>query len=68
MRKAAGYTQSSLSGKIGIPQNTISEYETGIIQPTYDTIMKISKACGFSNEFKNKDYVLTIDNIDRKQI
>ena len=68
MRKIKGLTQTELSSIVGIPQNTISQYETGRIEPTYEIILKISKACGFKIEFKNKSYTLTSDNIDRKEI
>ena len=68
MRKLKGITQTELSSIISVPQNTISQYETGRIEPTYAMILKISKACGFDIEFKGKDCILTSDNIDRKEI
>ncbi len=68
MRKINGMTQVQLSNAISVPQNTLSQYETGKIQPTYEMILKISKACGFEIEFKNKDCILTSDNIDRKEL
>lgn len=68
MRKMNNMTQSQLSSTISVPQNTLSQYETGKIQPTYEMILKISKACGFQIEFKNNDCILTSDNIDRKEL
>lgn len=68
MRKINNFTQTELSKKIGIPQNTLSQYETGRIEPTYEMILKISKACGFEIEFKNNEYILTSNNIDRKEL
>ena len=68
MRKMNNMTQSQLSSAISVPQNTLSQYETGKIQPTYGMILKISEACGFQIEFKNNDCILTSDNIDRKEL
>lgn len=67
MRKIKGITQMELSNIINVPQNTISQYETGRIEPTYGMILKISKACGFEIKFVNNEYILTSDNIDRKE-
>ncbi len=68
MRKIKGLTQTELSKLIDVPQNTISQYETGRIEPTFEMILKISKCCGFKVEFKNGECILTPDNIDRKEI
>lgn len=35
MRKIKGLTQTELSKLIDVPQNTISQYETGRIEPTF---------------------------------
>lgn len=68
MRKIKGITQTELANRINIPQNTLSQYETGRIEPTYGMILKITKACDFTIEFKNDEYVLTSENIDRKEL
>lgn len=68
MRKVKGYTQKQLSDLIEIPQNTLSQYETGKIEPTYETMRKIAKACDFDIEFKNNEIILTTENIDRKEV
>ena len=68
MRKIKGLTQTELSKLIDVPQNTISQYETGRIEPTFEMILKISKCSGFKVEFKNGECILTSDNIDRKEI
>ena len=68
MRKIKGLTQTELSKLIDVPQNTISQYETGRIEPTFEMILKISKCFGFKVEFKNGECILTSDNIDRKEI
>lgn len=68
MRKIKGLTQNELSKITGIPQNTISEYETEKFQPNYKTVEKIAKCCGFKIEFVNNDTVLTSENINRKEL
>lgn len=68
MRKHNNLKQSDISKKINIPQNTLSQYENEIIQPTFETITKIAKVCNFEIKFENKDLVLTTENIERKEI
>ncbi len=68
MRKLNGYTQGDISEKTRIPQNTLSQYENSVIQPTFETIHSIAKACGFNTIFEKGDIRLTPENIDRKEI
>lgn len=42
--KTKGITQQQLSELINIPQNTLSQYETGKIEPTYDIITLIAES------------------------
>lgn len=39
-------TQRQLGDKIGVANNTISNYECNFTQPDFDTIIKILKICG----------------------
>lgn len=68
MRKVKGITQEDLSRLTGIPQNTISQYETDKFEPNYNTLYKISECCGFEIEFVCNDMILTSENIDRKEL
>lgn len=68
MRKMNNLKQSDISQKTNIPQNTLSQYENEIIQPTFETIKKIADVCNFNIVFQNKDILLTPDNIERKEI
>ena len=47
MRAQKKLKQRELSKIINIPQNTISQYETETIQPTFEIIEKIASACGY---------------------
>lgn len=68
MRTKSNLKQSDLSKITDIPQNTISQYETGRIQPTFEIIEKISNNCGYQVEFINKKDKVDSQNIDRKEI
>ncbi len=68
MRHYAKLKQSDITKLTGIPQCTLSQYETESRQPTFEIINKIAKACDFEIIFKHKDTTLTPDNIDRKEI
>jgi len=70
MRKKAGLSQSQVSKLVGFARNTISQYETGVLQPDFETINKIAQVCGYEIEFINKkdNDVLTSENIDREEI
>ena len=71
MRKTKNFKQSDISEMTNIPQNTISQYETGKIQPTFEIIEKIANACGYEILFvhkKDKNKFLTSKNINRKEI
>lgn len=70
LRVNKNFKQSDLSKIVNIPQNTISQYENGKIQPTFEIIEKIANACDFKIEFKNKKSgeIITTKNIERKEI
>lgn len=44
LRKKCGLSQSELAAKIGVAQNTLSQYETNVRTPKHDTILKIAEA------------------------
>lgn len=68
MRKTKNFKQSDISKITNIPQNTISQYENEIIQPTFETIKKIADACNFKIKFESEEILLTPENIYRKEI
>lgn len=45
LRKSAGLKQKDLAEKLGVKQQKISEYENGIYEPKYKTMMEIIKIC-----------------------
>jgi len=45
IRNRAGLSQLQLAEKLGLSRPRISEYETGKHEPSYETMMKIIKAC-----------------------
>jgi len=70
MRRQAKMSQEDLEKIIGFSNTTLSQYETGNRQPSFETIENIAKACGFKiifiNEEKNLTY--TTENINREEI
>ena len=68
MRIKGNLRQSDLSKITNIPQNTISQYETGRIQPTFEIIEKIASKCGYKIEFTSKDDKVDSKTVERKEI
>lgn len=68
MRKQKNLKQDELAKTTNIPQNTISQYETGRIQPTFQVIEIIANSCGYNVEFINKNDNVNSKNINRKEI
>lgn len=63
LRKNAKMTQKELASKINITSSTVAKYELGLVEPTLDTIFKISTALNisaleliFSDYKPSKDY------------
>ena len=70
MRKSNKLSQEQVSKLIGYARNTISQYETGTIEPDFKTIEKITNICGYEISFINKDLDITLNskNIDRNEL
>ena len=54
MRRKNKYKQGQISRIVGVARNTISQYETETIQPTFDMIEKIAHNCGYKIYFENE--------------
>ena len=61
MRKDAGLKQENIAKEIKVARNTLSQYETETIQPTFETIEKIAKSCCYSILFLNNKTNETLD-------
>lgn len=70
MRRNAGLSQEQIGKVCGFARNTISQYETGVLQPDFKTIEKIANECGYKLSFTNikTKQVLTSSNIEREEI
>ena len=55
MRKRNNIKQQQISDIVGVVRNTISQYETETIQPTFDVIEKIANECGYKIYFESID-------------
>lgn len=70
MRKSNKLSQEQISKLVGYARNTISQYETGTIEPDFKTIEKIANICGYEIQFINKEQNIILDskNIERKEL
>ena len=70
MRKQKRYKQEVLGEMIKVRGNTITQYEKGQRNPTFDTIEKIAELCDYSIYFKNNitGEEFTAKDLDRKDI
>ena len=70
MGHKAKLKQSDVSKKCNIANTTLSGYETGYREPTFETIEKIADACGYDIYFVNRNTKEQLDtkNIERKEI
>lgn len=70
MRKQKKYKQEVLGEMIKVRGNTITQYEKGQRNPTFETIEKIAELCDYSIYFKNNitGEQFTAKDLDRKDI
>lgn len=48
LRKRAGISQQKLADAAGIGASTVRQYEYGLREPTYDTLVKLARGLGVS--------------------
>lgn len=46
-RLLAGISQAALAKRASTAQSAIAKYETGVIDPRFETLRRLVKACGF---------------------
>jgi len=46
-RSRAGLTQRALAGRAGVSQSLVARIETGSVDPTFDRLLQLVRACGF---------------------
>ncbi len=70
MRLDNNFNQTELASKLSIAQTTLSGWERGYREPTFESIEKIARYCNYSIVFKNEktNEVITTNNIIRKDI
>lgn len=71
MRRESSLTQDELSKKIFIGRTTLSDYEREKTDINFETIEKIASTCNYEIIFvskKNKNRILSSNNIDREEI
>ena len=70
IRSKKGITQKEISELIGVARNTVSQYETETIQPTFEMIEKIANKCGYKLYFENEEdgKKFEVKDLERKDI
>lgn len=48
IRTTKGFTQKELAEKVGVDTSSISKYETGVAEPSYEVLMKLARVLGVS--------------------
>jgi len=68
MRLDNNVSQKMLADKLSISQTTLSGWERGYRQPTFESIEKIADFCNYTIVFKNNvnDEIIDSKNINRK--
>lgn len=54
IRKIRKLTQLQIGNKLNVAENTISNYETGYSNPTFETIIKFINTCDFDMQFVDR--------------
>ncbi|MDD2180938.1 MAG: helix-turn-helix transcriptional regulator [Bacilli bacterium] len=70
MRIDNNFSQKELAEKLLITQTTLSGWERGYRQPTFESIEKIAHFCDYSITFRSNvtNEIINSANIDRKDI
>jgi transcriptional regulator with XRE-family HTH domain len=55
-RLRAGLTQKELSRRIGRPQSQIARWESGRVEPSLETLRKLTRACGLELTYRLANY------------
>lgn len=68
MRLTAKLSQATLGKKLNMADTTISSYERENSQADFDTILKISKICGYELLFKDKNNTIyTVEEMAKEK-
>lgn len=68
MRLTAKMSQVMLGKKVSMADTTISSYERENSQADFDTIVKISRICGYELLFKDQNgNLLTVDEMSKEK-
>jgi transcriptional regulator with XRE-family HTH domain len=55
-RLRAGLTQAELGRRIGRPQSQIARWESGRVEPSLETLVKLTRACDFELTYSLAKY------------
>ena len=71
LRMDRNLTQSQLAGILGVEQNTVSAYEMGQRQPSYDVLLTLASYYHVSTDYllgSESDYLINATGLDGKEM
>ncbi len=72
LRLSNGYTQQHVANLVGVTKSMISAYETGIRQPSYEVLLKLSDTYKTSLDFilgnTNVKHDYSLDGLTQEQV
>ncbi|MCI8548648.1 MAG: helix-turn-helix transcriptional regulator [Bacilli bacterium] len=61
MRLHKGFSLEELSSITGIDRDLLLQYEDSSLEPDFEKVCVIAKACGYETRFIRDDDVITVD-------
>lgn len=68
MRVKRNYSQDDLAKILNVNQTTLSGWERGYREPTFEIIERIARICNFKILFKDKEETFELNQLNRKDI
>ena len=61
-RKVAGLSQHELAERASVPRQSIARWESGNVEPGFDTVRKLLRACGYDLSLVRHEPDQTVDS------
>jgi transcriptional regulator with XRE-family HTH domain len=61
-RLLAGLSQYDLADRAGVPRPSVARWERGAVEPSFDTVRRLLRACGFDVSLVRYEPDETVDD------